>query len=54
MMKGLLSQKCLWDLKLHKRAVKCVSLSSTIKVFPKDLWAPAVAKLPWNRKLYLH
>lgn len=69
MMKGLLSQKCLWDLRLHKRAVKCVSLSSgslvpgasghiqlivPIKLFPKDLWAPAVAKLPWNRKLYLH
>lgn len=69
MMKGLLSQKSLWDFRLHKRAVKCVSLSSgslvpgasghiqlivPIKLFPKDLWAPAVAKLPWNRKLYLH
>lgn len=62
-MKGLLSQKCLRDLRLHKRAVKCVSLSSgslvpeasghiqlivPIKLFPKDFWAPAVAKLPWT------
>lgn len=69
MMKGWLSQKCLRDLRLHKRAVKCVSPSSgslvpgasghiqlivPIKLFPKDFWAPAVAKLPWNRKLYLH
>lgn len=53
----LLSQKCFWDLSLHKGAIKCVSLPagsadswasghiahSSYQLFPKDPWAPAGA-----------
>lgn len=65
----LLSQKCFWDLSLHKGAVKCVSLPAG----SADSWAaghiqlivpinfsqrtPGLLQeptLPWNRKLYLH
>lgn len=65
----LLSQKCFWDLSLHKGAVKCVSLpagsayswaSGHIQLIVPINFSqrtPGLLQepaLPWNRKFYLH